>query len=129
MPLLAVLHGAKGFIFYSYCPQGVEYSAEYENIRWGAIRDSVKDLKTLEKFIMSRQGIRMLEKIGDYQCGLLTADDGKRAVILVGINESSAGKVNLPPGSWQILSGNAEIKENSLVFSFSKIDSAIIIEK
>ena len=129
MPLLAALHGAKGFIFYSYCPRGVEYSAEYEKIRWGAIRNSVKELKTLEKYIMSRQSIRMLEKKGDYQCGILTADDGKRAVILVGINESSAGKVNLPPGSWQILSGNAEIKENSLVFSFSKIDSAIIIEK
>ena len=129
MPLLAALHGAKGFVFYSYCPQGVQYSAEYEKIRWDAIRNSVKDLKTLEKFIMSRQSIHMLEKTGDYQCGMLTADDGKRAVILVGINESSAGKVNLPQGSWQILSGNAEIRGNELVFSFSKICSAIITEK
>ena len=129
MPLLAALHGAKGFVFYSYCPQGVQYSAEYEKIRWGAIRNSVKDLKTLEKFIMGRQNIHMLEKTGNYQCGMLTAEDGKRAVILVGITENSAGKVKLPKGSWQILSGNAEIRGNELVFSFSKICSAILIEK
>ena len=129
MPLLAALYGAKGFIYYSYCPQGVQYSAEYEKIRWGAIRNSVKDLKTLEKFIMGRQNIHMLEKTGNYQCGMLTAEDGKRAVILVGITESSAGKVKLPKGSWQILSGNAEIRGNELVFSFSKICSAILIEK
>lgn len=129
MPLLAALHGAKGFIFYSYCPQGVQYSAEYEKIRWSAIRDSVKNLKTLEKFIMGKQRVRWLEKTEDHYSGMLTADDGKRAVILVGIQEKSSGKVNFPRGRWQILSGNAEIKENRLVFNFSKIDSAIITEK
>ena len=129
MPLLAVLHGAKGFIFYSYSPQGCQYSAEYEKIRWDAIRDSVKDLKVLEKFIMSRQKIQLLANTADHHCGMLTADDGKRAVVLVGIKEHSAGKVNLPPGSWQIISGNAEIQENNLVFDFSKICSVILTEK
>ena len=129
MPLLAALHGAKGFIFYSFQPQGVQYSAEYEEIRWNAVRESVKDLKAMEKFIMGKQSVQWLEKTADHHCGMLTADDGKRAVILVGINEKSSGKVNLPPGKWQVLSGNSEIKENSLVFNFSNINSAIITEK
>ena len=121
MPLLAALHGAKGFIFYSFQPQGVQYSAEYEEIRWNAIRKSVKDLKAMEKFIMGKQSVQWLEKTADHHCGMLTADDGKRAVILVGIKEKSSGKVNLPPGSWRVLSGNAEIKGNRVFFNFSKI--------
>ena len=129
MPLLAALYGAKGFIFYSYQPQGVQYSAEYEKIRWNAIRESVNDLKALEKFIMGRQSTQWLEKTSDHHCGLLTADDGKRAVILVGITEKSNGKVKLPPGHWQIRSGKVEIRGNDLSFEFSKIDSAIITEQ
>ena len=129
MPLLAALYGAKGFIFYSYQPQGVQYSAEYEKIRWNAIRKSVNDLKALEKFIMGRQSTQWLEKTADHHCGLLTADDGKRAVILVGITEKSNGKVKLPPGHWQIRSGKVEIRGNDLFFDFSKIDSAIITEQ
>jgi len=129
MPLLAALYGAKGFIFYSYQPQGVQYSAEYEKIRWNAIRESVNDLKALEKFIMGRQSTQWLEKTADHHCGLLTADDGKRAVILVGITEKSNGKVKLPPGHWQIRSGKVEIRGNDLFFDFSKIDSAIITEQ
>ena len=78
---------------------------------------------------MGKQSVQWLEKTADHHCGMLTADDGKRAVILVGINEKSSGKVNLPPGKWQVLSGNSEIKENSLVFNFSNINSAIITEK
>ena len=129
MPLLAALYGAKGFIFYSYQPQGVQYSAEYEKIRWNAIRESVKDLKALEKYIMGRQSVRWLEKTADHHCGMLTADDGKRAVILIGIKEKSSGNVNLPPGNWRVSSGKAKIRGNNLVFDYSKIDSAIITEK
>ena len=129
MPLLAVLHGARGFIYYSYRPNGTEYSAEYEKIRRDAIRESVKDLKALEPFIMSRQEIRFLAKTADHQCGLLTADSGKRAVILVGIEEKASGQVILPKGDWRILSGNAEIRGDELVFDFSKIDFAIVTEK
>ncbi|MBO5668002.1 MAG: hypothetical protein J6S43_02650 [Lentisphaeria bacterium] len=129
MPLLAALHGARGFIFYTYRPRGYQFSAEYENLRWQAIRESVKELKALEKFIMGSKKPEIIEQQPDYRCGILTADDGKRAVILTGIKEKAAGKITLPEGRWEKLSGQAEISSNQLIFDFNAINSAVFVEK
>ena len=129
MPLMAVLHGAKGFIFYTYRPRGWQFSGEYEAVRQQALKESVKELKALEKFIMSSRPLTIIDRSEDHICGMLTADDGSRAVILAGVNEKAAGKIILPEGKWEKLSGSAEIRNNLLTFDFKAISSAVFVEK
>ena len=129
MPLLAVIYGAKGFIYYTYKPRGYKFSNEYELMRWEALKDSVKELKVLEKYILSSHKIVSLARYPNYECAMLTADDGKRAVVVVGVSEQASGSIKLPDGNWEKVSGTAEVKENKVEFNFPQITSSIFIER
>ena len=60
---------------------------------------------------------------------MLTADDGKRAVVVVGVSEQASGSIKLPDGNWEKVSGTAEVKENKVEFNFPQITSSIFIER
>ena len=127
MVLTGIIHGARGFLFYSYMDvigRLRKFAPEAEKEQWETIVRLVKFLKELEPFIMSKHGIEHLtvEQSGRglVKASVLTADNGQRALVVIASDENAAGTVRLPP-DWN--------GEKSFRFSPGKIDAVILNEK
>ena len=90
---------------------------------WPKLVNVVKTLKELEPFIMSSREIEFLPVKqtgkGTVKAALFTADNGKRAVVAVAVDEGASGLISLPP-DWN--------GEKSFHFAPGKIDTAFFRE-
>ncbi len=127
MVLAGVVYGAKGFIFYSYMDvfrRIQKYAPGSEKAEWPKVVRTVALLKQLEPYIMSRRKIEFLpvEQTGKgvVKAAVLTADDGRRAVIVIAADENASGKVGLPDG----ISGSRTFR-----FAPGAIDAVVLFEK
>ncbi len=130
MPLLAAVYGARGFVFYSYST--IRYNKlipGYFQSEWPKIKQVVKMLKRMEPYIMGTAPLKILGQTGEFEAALFTADNGKRAVVIVGIEENASGTIRLPEGEFQSIYNNTEIQKSEAAFQFQGIDSDILIEK
>lgn len=103
--LIGAIYGAKGFVFYSY----FDMKNRAEKLQpgsfkreWPKVLSCVKLLKKLEPYIMSSHPIVMLPVKqtgkGTVKAAVLTADNGKKTVILIAVDENASGDVTLPDG-------------------------------
>ena len=125
--LIGAVYGAKGFVFYSY----FDMKNRAEKLmpgafarEWPKVVRTVALLKQLEPYIMSRRKIEFLpvEQTGKgvVKAAVLTADDGRRAVIVIAADENASGKVGLPDG----ISGSRTFR-----FAPGAIDAVVLFEK
>ena len=91
---------------------------------WPKVVRTVALLKQLEPYIMSRRKIEFLpvEQTGKgvVKAAVLTADDGRRVVIMIAADENASGKVGLPDG----ISGSRTFR-----FAPGAIDAVVLFEK
>jgi hypothetical protein len=102
MPLLSAALGARGFIYYGYITiflKMKKYTPEIGDEAWENLKASAKVIKSLEKYILGKEGARELPVAGTDRVisGLLRADDGTTTVLLVALGpEAAKGTVTLP---------------------------------
>ena len=91
---------------------------------WPKVVRTVALLKQLEPYIMSRRKIEFLpvEQTGKgvVKAAVLTADDGRRAVIVIAADENASGKVGLPDGI---------SRSKAFRFAPGAIDAVVLCEK
>ena len=100
MIFLYAIEGARGFLFFSdpmsekIRKQSVRYHAPaHPEQMWQNIISAVRDLKSVESFILGKQGplkLELAEKKGKCSAALFENDNGKKAVLIVSVSGKEA---------------------------------------
>lgn len=97
--LLQAIHGAKGFIMFSYCDLFSEKTPARFEQRWPDIRDVATELKQLESFIMSGVDdipitINQIKGLTRVRC--LSDGKGNYRLLAVGVDQRNEAEIILP---------------------------------
>ena len=134
LSLLMAGLGAKGFIYYMLNDLWRSNKLPKDNFEreWPKVRSVVAGMKKLEPFILSKHPIAELP----VQCGKgkvrafrLTAEDGRKAVLVCSILAGAAEASWKLPGSWRSLHGKTTFADGLAKFKGSSIDSDVLMEQ
>ena len=136
LPLLGILYGAKGFVFYSYHEifvHGENVQPGFGKIFWPRIAKAAKTLKMLEPFIMSIEKAKQIKlniTSGAIRYTTLTAN-GKTAIIIIALKDTpSKASGSLPQGKQFVsLNGKTKITGNKFEFTSSNVNYDILLSK
>jgi hypothetical protein len=124
LPLLGILYGAKGFIFYSYHEifvHGENVQPGFSKIFWPRIAKAAKTLKMLEPFIMSIEKAKQVKlniKNGAIRYTTLTAN-GKIAIIIIALKDTPSKATGILPKGKRFVSINSKTKITGDKFEFT----------
>ena len=114
MIFLYAIEGARGFLFYTdpmtekIRKQSVQYNApSHPEQMWQNILPAIRDLKSVESFILGKQGptrLQLAEKKGKCAAALFENDKGKKAVLVVAVSGKEAECEFTVPGETSLKS-------------------------
>ena len=114
MIFLYAIEGARGFLFFSdpmtekIRKQSVQYNApSHPEQMWQNLLPAVRDLKSVESFILGKQGptrLQLAEKKGKCAAALFENDKGKKAVLVVAVSGKEAECEFTVPGETSLKS-------------------------
>ena len=100
MIFLYAIEGARGFLFYTdpmggkIRKQSIQYNApSHPEQMWQNILPAIRDLKSVESFILGKQGparLQLTEQKGKCAAALFENDNGKKAVLIVAVSGKEA---------------------------------------
>ena len=100
MIFLYAIEGARGFLFYTdpmtekIRKRSIQYNVpSHPEQMWQNILPAVRDLKSVESFILGKQGpvkLQLTEKKGKCSAALFENDNGKKAVLIVAVSGKEA---------------------------------------
>lgn len=138
LPLLSAIHGAKGFLFYSYheiFAKGSKIDPQLPAKFWPEVVSAVKMLRELEPFILSTTASpELVVKTLDGKvrfCGM-TAENGRIAVPLVALSPGkSSALVTVPEGRKYVsrYGLSAEQPDGKWLFAAKGIDCDILYSR
>lgn len=133
MIALSVIHGCKGFIFYSYSDicgtRGRKYHPENEEKQWRNTVSAVSMIKKLEPFILTDTPPETIIDNALETAAKLRSGSGKNIIIAV---RKNLGKSRLPlpcGSSYTLIDGSAEFSGNNWFFTGKDADFCILREK
>ena len=133
----ALLHGclgAKGFILFSW---GSLFKGPVPKLfpqREKAALNVIRELKTMEKFILAEKDPEVLKvKFGKglVRAFLFKADDGRRCVVLIGIDAKNQAEIMLPPEfkNWKSRYGKTVLGKNGMALYSGPAISCDILDE
>ena len=133
LPLLGAIHGAKGFVFYSYgeISHNENLHPGFTDLFWPRIVQAASVLKRLEPFIMSLEKPEQIElnvSEGALRSRVFSAN-GKTAVVIVALQDApNAGTGTLPAGKEFIsLYRRTQVKGDTFSFTSSGVDFDVLL--
>lgn len=138
VPLLAVIYGVKGFMFYSYheiFAKGSKFDPQHPTKFWPQVVSTIKMLREMEPFILSITKAPQIEVkplSGHIRAQAMVKDDGYIAIPLVSIVPGkNSARIILPAGKKYVsrYGLSTEQPDGSWVFSANGIDCDIIYSK
>lgn len=99
MCLLDAIHGAKGFIMFSYCSLQNPSVINSLEERWNDIVNTAKELKSLEPFIMSGKEeppVEVKQISGVTRARCFQDSKGKCCLLIVGVDNKNEAEIILP---------------------------------
>ncbi len=103
MSLLAALHGARGFIFYSYFDMFTSGVDEYEQ-RWPEICFVARELAELAPCLLGDAEVAAptpLRQSGNLRFGAFRSDDGRDAIVIAATGPGESSADFALPGEWR----------------------------
>ncbi len=126
------VHGVNGFFFYSWfdivrCPV-----KEVVDERWRIAASLAREMKALEPFITSGKGIEHLphrDVKGSHHVALFTAPNGRKCVVVIGLDSDNEVEFSLPSGLSVLKSrhGNARYENGKWRFAGKEFSCDILM--
>lgn len=138
LPLLAVIHGAKGFMFYSYhemFAKGLKIDPRLPDELWPGVASAAGMLRELEPFILSPSvPVKPDMKIssGKFRASIMRASCGRVAIPIVAITNEKGSVRVVPPSGKKYYSKyqlSTEQPDGSWIFSPNAVDCDILYSK
>ncbi len=138
VPLLAAIHGAKGFLFYSYhevFAKGSKFEPEHPAEFWPKVVSAVKMLRELEPFILSiteAPALKLENRQGKIRCRIMKTAAGNLAIPIVAFSPGkSSVRIKLPSGKkfYSRYGLSRRQTDGTWLFTANGIDCDIIYSK